>query len=256
MRLQGRIVPVAGVTPAERDAMFALMDRHYDNVSRAAFDADLDEKLWVIQVVEPDDGKLCGFSTQRLLQQDVEGRSVLALFSGDTIIARAHWGDNALAHFWGRLALSLIDGRAEAELYWFLISKGYKTYRYLPLFFHNYHPRPDTESPPRLRAVLHALAASRYPDRFDPEAGVVHANGKDQLRPGVADVTEGRLQDKHVRFFVERNPGHAAGDELCCLAPLTRGNFTRAAWRVINLDPPAVPATGEMSHLVTCAAGG
>jgi hypothetical protein len=48
------------------------------------------------------------------------------------------------------------------------------------------------------------------------------------------------MNDRHVRFFVERNPGHERGDELCCLAPLTRDNFTRAAWRVINLD--SVPA--------------
>jgi hypothetical protein len=39
-----------------------------------------------------------------------------------------------------------------------------------------------------------------------------------------------------VRFFIERNPGHARGDELCCLAPLTRENFTRAAYRTIG--PP------------------
>jgi len=43
-----------------------------------------------------------------------------------------------------------------------------------------------------------------------------------------------------VRFFVERNPGHACGDELCCLAPLTRANFTPAAHRVIGPEPVSV----------------
>jgi hypothetical protein len=61
----------------------------------------------------------------------------------------------------------------------------------------------------------------------------------DRLRPGVADLTPQRLRDPHVRFFVERNPGHAGGDELCCLAPITRENFTPAAYRVIEADPPA-----------------
>ena len=41
-----------------------------------------------------------------------------------------------------------------------------------------------------------------------------------------------RLRDPHVRFFHGRNPDHARGDELCCLAPLTRANFTPAAYRV------------------------
>jgi hypothetical protein len=63
------------------------------------------------------------------------------------------------------------------------------------------------------------------------------------LRSGVAEITEQRLRDPHVRFFAERNPGHASGDELCCIAPLTRENFTPAAYRVIGSTPvSAVPS--------------
>ena len=58
--------------------------------------------------------------------------------------------------------------------------------------------------------------------------------GKDYLRDDIAPITAERLTDPHVRFFVERNSGHAQGDELCCLAPLTRANFTPAAYRVIG----------------------
>jgi hypothetical protein len=54
------------------------------------------------------------------------------------------------------------------------------------------------------------------------------------LRSGISDVTPQRLCDPHVRCFARRNPRWSLGDELCCLAPLTRENFTRAAWRVIG----------------------
>ena len=57
------------------------------------------------------------------------------------------------------------------------------------------------------------------------------------MREGVADVTAERLRDRHVSFFHLGNPGHARGDELCCLAPLTRANFTPAAYRVIGPEP-------------------
>ena len=49
-------------------------------------------------------------------------------------------------------------------------------------------------------------------------------------------MTSSRLRDPHVRYFAELNPGHARGDELCCIAPLTRENFTLAAQRVIGTD--------------------
>jgi hypothetical protein len=238
MKLKGLLIPAKALTDAQRAEMFALMDRHYENVTRAAFAADLAEKHWVILLLDPRTEALCGFSTQRLLDVTAAGRPVKALFSGDTIVARDRWGDSALAHVWGRLALSLIDGLVGAELYWFLISKGYKTYRFLPLFFHEFYPHHDRPTPGRARAVLDALGGHKFPGAYDPAAGVVRAGpGKDRLRPGVADLSPERLSDPHVRFFAQRNPGHARGDELCCLAPLTRANFTAAAYRVIGPEP-------------------
>jgi hypothetical protein len=238
MRLKGLLVPPAALTGAQRAEMFALLDRHYENVTRAGFAADLDEKQWVILLLDPATEALCGFSTQRLLDVEVAGRPVRALFSGDTIVARDRWGDGTLAHVWGRLALALIDGAPEAELYWFLISKGYKTYRFLPLFFREFYPRHDLPTPVWAREVIDALARHKFPGAYDRGAGVVRAGpGKDRLRCGVADLGPERLRDPHVRFFAERNPGHVDGDELCCLAPLTRANFTAAAYRVIGPEP-------------------
>jgi hypothetical protein len=238
MRLQGRLVPAAALATPERDQMFALMDRHYEGVCRAAFDADLAEKDWVIEVLDPRTGQLCGFSTQMLLAADVGGRPVEALFSGDTIVDRERWGDTALAHVWGRLALALIDAAPAAERYWFLISKGYKTYRFLPLFFREFYPRHGAPTPPWAREVIDGLGRHKFGPGYDDADGVVRGGaGKDRLRAGVADVTPGRLRDPDVEFFARRNPGHARGDELCCLAPLTRANFTPAAYRVIGPEP-------------------
>jgi hypothetical protein len=235
MKLSGRLVAAAHLSAGQRDAMFALMDRHYLNVQRPIFDADLDEKQWVIQVCDSADGRLRGFSTQRLLDVEVQGRPVTALFSGDTIIDREHWGDQALVHIWGRLALSLMDANPHTELYWFLISKGYKTYRFLPVFFREFYPRHDVATPSWVLSVIGVLARSRYPAEYDATAGVIRATARQyRLREGIADITSERLIDPHVRFFQTRNPGHVRGDELCCVAPLTRANFTRAAYRVIG----------------------
>src|ERR1700677_2197977 len=98
MKLLGRLVPLAEVTPLQREQMFVLMTRYYENVRRETFDADLAEKQWVIQLIDPATREMCGFSTQTILEATVQGQRVQALFSGDTIIAQEHWGDQALAH--------------------------------------------------------------------------------------------------------------------------------------------------------------
>lgn len=233
--LRGATVPVDALTGRERDQMYSLMFKYYANVDRSAFDADLNEKQWVIRLIDRERNQILGFSTQMLLAIGTDSDDAAALFSGDTIVDRDYWARNELARMWGRFALSLIDAHPARPLYWFLIAKGYKTYRFLPTFFHEFYPRYDVASSTPLKQIVDQLAMRKYPTRYDSRAGIITAD-RDAccLRSGVADVTHERLRDPHVRFFVERNPGHVDGDELCCLAPLTRDNFTRAAYRVIG----------------------
>jgi hypothetical protein len=235
MSLAGRIVSVSEISHERRETMYRLMTRHYEHVRREEFDSDLDEKEWVLDIEEPATGKLCGFSTQMLLEAEVDGQTVRALYSGDTIVDPAYRHRNPLAGLWGNLALQLIDQFEGQMLYWFLISKGYKTYRFLPVFFREFHPRFDRPMPAEYSRLIHAFGRRKFGSGYDANRQIVAARAEGcRLRPGVADLTPERMTDSHVAFFAARNPNHSTGDELCCLAPLTRENYTRAAWRVIR----------------------
>jgi hypothetical protein len=234
-RLIGRILTREDVTARQREEMFALMDCYYAGMRREEFESDLDEKEWVIQIVDSQTHAIRGFSTQMMLQAKRRGRTVRALFSGDTIVDRQYWTGNPLAKLWGQFALVLIDACAGEELYWFLITKGFRTYRFLPVFFHEFYPREGTPTPPWAKETIDAFAAAKFPHAYDAAAGIVRSvRFACRLRPGVGAIDEARASDPHVRYFVARNPGHSRGDELCCLAPLTRENFTRAAYRTIG----------------------
>ncbi len=240
MRLLGSLTPIGDLTAARREEMFALFSRHYDGATFGQFEADLAEKECVIDVIDPADGSLRGFSTQCVLQAPLRDGTVRALFSGDTIVDREFWGDPALSHVWGHLALSLIDKYRDEPLYWYLISKGYRTYRFLPVFFREFYPRHDVATPRGEAAVLDALGRRKFGDSYDAANGVVRPKDPCRLRDGLGEIPDARLRDPHLRFFVERNPGHVLGHELCCLAPLSRKNFTAAAWRVIGAGPARI----------------
>lgn len=235
MTLSARIIPPADLTPSEHDAMFALMDRNYENMQRDRFESDLSGKDWVILLVDGETGAVCGFSTQALLPLSIASRHVRCVFSGDTIVDREHWGSSALATGFGKLACQLIETYPQEELYWYLISKGFRTYRVLPVYFREFYPRFDAVVPADLQAVLEAVTQEQFPDRFDRTFGIVRAESdSDRLRSGVGEITPERLLDPHVRFFTERNPGHAQGDELCCIARLAYDNFSAVAERLIR----------------------
>jgi len=240
MQLKGSLVRAERLTAEQRDRMCQLMTASFDSFERSGFDADLAEKRWAILLTNGDD-RIVGFSTQMPMEVRAEGRRVRALFSGDTVVEPAYWGQTELVRLWGRLALRLLDQAGADPLYWFLISMGYKTYRFLPIFFHEFYPRCDAPTPPRQQAVLDALGRAKFPDTYDPATGVIRPNDSNcRLRPGVADIDARRLEDPRVRFFATRNPGHAQGHELACIAPITRANFKPRAYTIFGRPDPVV----------------
>ena len=224
MKLESQTVSVTQLRPDSITQMLLLMQAHYEGVSERQFLADLHAKQWAILLYE--ENRLCGFSTQVLFDFPHEGRLNRILFSGDTIIDKQHWGSLALPVAWGRLMLSLQNANPQTELYWLLTSKGYKTYRFLPVFFHKFYPCFSAPTSAFEKTLLEKVASHRFGARYDPVSGVLRAEpGAQRLRDGVAELDNGRLRDPHVAFFQRQNPGHAQGDELVCLARFHSDNL-------------------------------
>jgi len=212
--MNGRLVLREQLTNAEQRAMFSLMEEHFDGVTGELFLRDLAEKNWVVLLEEA--GSIRGFTTL-LVQEGV-------VHSGDTIVHRDAWGSSALARTW----LEAI--RKLRPQYWLLITSGFRTYRFLPVFWKEFWPRCDATERP---ALLEVLARQRYGSRYAD--GIVRFRHPQLLRQGLSEVPSGRFRNPHVDFFVRANPGHAHGDELVCLCPLTAENQTAAGRRVVAL---------------------
>lgn len=226
MSLSSRLIAAAKTTPALRREMFELMDRSYANMRREDFERDLATKEWIILIEDGQQGKLRGFSTQTLLRHHFRGEEILILFSGDTIIDPACWGSMELPLAWGRLMIDLVARHPGSRLFWLLTSKGYRTYRFLPVFFREFWPRYDRPTPPWERGLMRNLGVERYSRAFDPRSGTIRAAaGAQRLRRRLDTFRDSIERDPHVSFFLERNPSYARGDELLCLAPLGESNL-------------------------------
>jgi hypothetical protein len=252
-RVAGEVRTVASLEPCERREMLALLRRYFVGVSPGQFERDLSEKEWVILLRDPASGATRGFSTLMRLQTVLEGpegaggpggQDVVAYFSGDTVVDRAHWGGTELPRRFARHVFALADAERRAvpgaAVYWFLICSGYKTYRFLPVFFREFFPTHRRPTPAGARRILDRLASHKFPTTYDATAGVIRPHPAPRLRPGVAEVGPELLRNADVAFFVGANPGHAAGDELACLAELRPDNLTRAGLRML-FGPEGAP---------------
>ena len=149
------IMPREELTPAQTDEMFQLLAHHFDGVTRAQFTRDLAEKNWVVLIRR--DTRLVGFSTLLVYESSFDGEPVSVVYSGDTIVAPEAWGTTALARGWITAVNQLRERYPRGKYYWLLLTSGFRTYRFLPVFWREFFPRYDASAPSGIRRLREQL---------------------------------------------------------------------------------------------------
>lgn len=237
--MNGRIVLREDLSKKMIDQLFNLIDTHFDGVTIKQFQADLDEKKYVI-IIENENKTICGFSTIDYYAVQFETKTINVIYSGDTIIAREAWGSSALFRSWINSVWDLHQREGEGDLYWFLVTSGFRTYRLLPLFWKCFWTRCDQKTPPRIQSLMQQLASEKFGDQYDPSTNIIRFKHPQKLKGDLVTVPETRRKNPHVDYFLIANPNHHQGDELVNLALLTPENLTAAGQRMV-----------QSKHLVT-----
>jgi hypothetical protein len=236
--IQFRVVPRSELTAGNKAKMFALLGQHFDGVTAEQFARDVAEKNLAL-LLEREDA-LVGFSTLQAYTTTFEGEMIHVIYSGDTIVTPGAWGTTALPRAWVAGVESLRANLPPARCFWLLLTSGFRTYRFLPVFWREFFPRFDSVLPDITQRMLIQLAKERFGNQFHAEMGVVRFANPQRLKAGLEQIPEGRARDAHISFFLSRNPGHAHGDELVCLTELCPENLTAAGRRMSSSPVHAI----------------
>lgn len=219
--LKGATVSRESLTEHQRAQMLALMQVCYAGVSAERFARDLADKQYVILLSARRSGELVGFSTLRVSEEQVEGRTVEVVFSGDTVIHPDYWGQKELQVRFGRFMLARKLSHPLRPLLWLLLSAGYKTYLLAVNHFPRTVPRHDWEAPPERVSFLSGLAGRWFGEQYDGRKGTVRFAGSHyRVRDGVSPIDREAAAHPHIAFFARSNPAHVEGEELVCLAEI------------------------------------
>jgi hypothetical protein len=226
------ISPVTRLTDEIVHVMADLYLTNFDGSSEALFRADLTDKDEVILLFH--EGELAGFTALKIFGVSWQGCPVRVVYSGDTIVAPAHWGQQALAFAWIARVGEIKAEAPTVPLYWFLLVKGHRTFKYLYVFGNSFHPH---WAQPRedLKALADHLSAERFGQDYDRASGVVRFPvSRGHLKAAIADASAQEMTKPSTRFFFSRNPGYREGHELVCLCELEASNMRPLAARIFR----------------------
>jgi hypothetical protein len=216
--VRARVVARAQLGEEQRRQMLGLMHVCYEGVTAERFASDLAQKQHVI-LLETAEGELVGFSTVRLATETLAGRATELVFSGDTVVHPTYWGSKALQGGFSRFLLARKLRRPGRRVLWLLLSGGYKTYLLMVNNLPRSFPRPGAPPPAGWPDFVAGVARRWFGDQYDQGRGIVRfVEPHYRVRTGIAAIDRETARIPGVAFFQQRNPGHADGDELVCLA--------------------------------------
>jgi hypothetical protein len=221
---------VADITESDLGEIVDLYLAYYDGSNRTQIISDLEEKTEILLLYFEE--CLVGFTTLQLYDFEWQDSLVQIIYSGDTVVHRAHWGQQALAFAWIANLGKLLRERPSVPLYWFVILKGHRTYKFLPAFGKSFYPHWSIDRSD-LKPLADALALDKFGGAFSPDTGIVKFDeSRGRLNPEIAFPSEEEKRKESVRFFLEKNPGYVLGHELVCLCEISEENMKPLTKRI------------------------
>ncbi len=228
MKIKGKFIETKELPATMAREMYHIPDRYFGNVSWKTFKEELYAKDYVILIESVEEERIVGFSTQMLFTAFLGEEEVSVIYSGDTIIDQKYWGTRELPlQFWN-LSRAVAKTNGGKRIFWMLISKGIRTYRFLPVFFRCFYPTYREPVPDKYQAFMDFIGAYVFPDRYDKNTGLVKSSGKHQYLKAQFHPPVEKTNNPHNAYFYKRNPNYKQGDELLCITEM----------KIENIQPP------------------
>jgi hypothetical protein len=229
-RVVTQVLRTSALSARDWDEIWALTDEFFD-VERAYAEAELRRRQRI--ALFRMNGALLGMACISTYPAKFRGRR-LTVINTSHVLIRENWrGRNLVQKLGFRTFLAARARHPLRPIYWFFDSYSYKSYLLLPRNFRWFWPRYDEPTPEPRAALIDQLATELYGPAWRPARGIAVRSGQKRLRETAAPLVLTQESEPDLQYFASANPGHAEGDMLICLCPLTLGNWLSVARRAL-----------------------
>lgn len=225
--------PLDKITNEDIKVMHHVFVKYYQNADYPTFVRDLKKKIGAILVKKIDDGTIVGFTTIGIIEKEIGKKKCLGIFSGDTVIEKEYWGLPNLQTAFLRFMVKMRMKHPLTNIYWFLISKGYKTYLLMANNWDSsYYPKYDKDHDEKRKAIVKTFSNHLFEGYYDEDTGLLNfGENYQKLKEDVAEITD-EMKQKYpkISFFEKVNPTWRQGTELPCIGDIS---WSFILWRPI-----------------------
>jgi len=221
-RLSTRFYSIKNVSVPQLLEMHQLFVQYYNNADLQTFTKDMGNKTGVFILEDKIQKRIVGFSTWTEIDVERQQGKAIGVFSGDTVIEKAYWGNKDLQKSFAKKMFATKLKNPHRPVFWLLISKGYKTYLLMTNNFHNFYPCHQTHNK-KLESIVDEYCSKLYPTAYCKKSRLLDFGDEYQnLKEGVAGITaEMKEQNRDIRHFEKLNPTWDKGTELPCAGEVT-----------------------------------
>jgi len=213
--------------------IWALTAEFFDT-DRAYAEAKLKEHQLVALFRTKNERKLIGMASMDVYPVLFQGRSLAVIYTVHVLLYEEYRGHNLIQRLGLRVYLKTRFKFPFRSIYWFFDTYSYQGYLLLPRNFRMFWPHPEATTPDRERALMDHLARRTYGSAWHPDRGIVLRSDKKRMKSDVDRLNRNIPLTPELRYFSQANPGHAEGDMLVCLCPLTTANWISVGIRAFQ----------------------
>jgi hypothetical protein len=227
------VVPTAALTASAWNEIWQLT-RAFFETDRDYAESKLKEHQRVALFRSRTERALVGMASIDVYPITFENRRLAVIYTTHVLLYEEYRGHNLLQRLGLKTYLATRLRFPLRPIYWFFETFSYKGYLLLPRNFRHFWPHHERRTPPRERALIDHLATRTYGADWRSHQGIVVRSGKRRLKPDAAPLERNVPLTPELKFFSATNPGHAEGDMLICLCPLTASNWLTLSIRAFE----------------------
>jgi hypothetical protein len=232
-RVTIEVRPTASLTSALWNQVWGLTQDFFDT-ERAYSESELKKFQLIALFWSRGERRLIGTASIDVYPVLFRKRRLVVIYTTHVLLRQEYRGHNLMQRLGMRTFLKTWLRYPFRSVYWFFDTFSYKSYLLLPRNFREYWPRLERKIPEHERALMDQLAVQAYGEAWRPQFGTVARSGKKRLRPDAAPLNRNVPLTPELKFFSTANPGHAEGDKLVCLCPLTLSNWFSVGVRAVQ----------------------